>query len=505
VAVYSGQASDYEIRYQDNGFFLTHLNAGSDGVDFLVGVETLRFADGDVVLPLGVSVHAVNAVVAEGNAGSGGALVFEVRLSQPATEAIQVAYQVEFGGANAASAADVLQGALSGTVDFAVGDSIQTITIPLVGDDVLEVDEVLQVRLTSLSTGALLLSPVAQGTIQNDDAFQMTATTFNGTAANEIVKGTAGNDVITGGAGDDTLDGAEGSDLYLINALADFTAADRIQDTGVTGVDELRFASTTPGTLVLGANLAGLERVSIGTGAAAAPVTTGTAAINIDARAVGNGLIMVGNNGANLIQGTAFDNTLTGNGGNDTLEGGAGNDILEGGAGNDSLLGGDGLDVLVGGAGADVLNGGAGADTFRFAPGDSGQTQAASDVIQDYQRGAFGTGDLFDFSANLTVGGSALAATGAQASINQTTGIATFAGGSGTTMADALNDITARFTAAANSAGEMALFRVNNTGNYYLFVSDGAAGVTGNDVLVTLVGVTAIGGIAFNAGNLNVL
>jgi Ca2+-binding RTX toxin-like protein len=213
----------------------------------------------------------------------------------------------------------------------------------------------------------------------------------------------------------------------------------------------------------------------------------------------------VGNNGANLIQASALGSTLTGNGGNDTLEGGAGNDVLDGGLGNDSLLGGAGNDILTAGAGVDTLDGGAGADTFRFAAGDTGQTLATSDVIQAYQKGALGTGDVFDYTVNLTLGGSAAAATAAQASISQTTGVATFANNSGTTMADALNDITARFTAAGDAAGEMALFRVNNTGNFNLLVSDGVAGVTANDVLFSLVGVTTIGGITLTNGNLNVV
>ena len=522
-AVYSGAASDYEIRYQDNGFFLTHLNGGADGVDFLVDVETLRFSDHNITMPLGASVHAVNGVVVEGQSGNT-AMVFEVRLSQPATPATTVGYQVEFNGVNAADATDLAPDTLlTGTVVFAEGESVKTIEIQIAGDTVWEADQVFQVRLTSIAPGAMVLAPLAQGTIQNDDIFQMSTTSFVGSAAIDGVNGTLGNDAIDGGAGNDSLtggqgadtltggagadflNGGEGADLYLLNALADFAANEQINDDGLTGVDELRIADVAAGTWVLGANLIGLEQVSIGTGTAALAVSTGTAAINIDARNVGNGLVLVGNNGANLIQGNALANTLTGNGGNDTLDGGAGDDLLDGGAGNDSLLGGLGNDVLTAGAGVDTLDGGAGADTFRFAAGDTGQDLASSDVIQAYQKGALGTGDVLDYTVNLTLGGSAAVATNAQASINQTTGVATFGNNSGATMADALNDITARFTAAGNAAGEMALFRVGNTGNFNLFVSDGAAGVTANDVLFSLGGVTTIGSITLTNGNLNVV
>ena len=72
-------------------------------------------------------------------------------------------------------------------------------------------------------------------------------------------------------------------------------------------------------------------------------------------------------------------------------------------------------------------------------------------------------------------------------------------------MQDALGDIATRFTAATNSAGEFAFFRVNGAGNHHLFISDGVAGVTANDVVVQLVGVTAIGGIDISGGNLTII
>jgi Ca2+-binding RTX toxin-like protein len=67
----------------------------------------------------------------------------------------------------------------------------------------------------------------------------------------------------------------------------------------------------------------------IGTGTAAAAVTTATTALNIDASAVANAITLVGNSGANILIGGA---------GNDTLDGGAGNDLLDGGEGSDTYL-----------------------------------------------------------------------------------------------------------------------------------------------------------------------
>jgi hypothetical protein len=65
--------------------------------------------------------------------------------------------------------------------------------------------------------------------------------------------------------------------------------------------------------------------------------------------------------------------------------------------------------------------------------------------------------------------------------------------------------IATRINAGGTVAGEMALFRVNNTGNFNLFVSDAVNGVSADDVLISLGGVTTIGGINLNNGNLYVL
>ena len=189
---------------------------------------------------------------------------------------------------------------------------------------------------------------------------------------------------------------------------------------------------------------------------------------------------------------------------NDTLTGGSGADQLIGGAGNDVLVGGAGDDVLTGGAGADQLTGGAGRDTFVFAAAASGQA-TGSDTIVDYVKGLVGTGDAIEYSSALRVGGVATTATGTQAAINQSTGVASFAAGSGTTLADALADIATSFGSDGTQvAGEFALFQVNQTGNYWMMVSDGTAGVTGNDVVVQLSNITSVFGIDLSAGVLTI-
>ena len=204
---------------------------------------------------------------------------------------------------------------------------------------------------------------------------------------------------------------------------------------------------------------------------------------------------LIGTNGNDVINGLA---------GNDELYGLSGDDLLIGEWGNDLLDGGDGSDRLIGGAGSDILSGGSGVDTFVFSPGSSGQL-TSWDVITDFTKGSAGIGDLIDYTAALRVGGSAMAATVTQATISPSTGIASFAVNSGTTMADALADVTARFREAKDAAGEFAFFQVNNTGNFFILISDGRVGMTATDVVIELIGITRLSGFEINGGNLTLL
>jgi Ca2+-binding RTX toxin-like protein len=176
-----------------------------------------------------------------------------------------------------------------------------------------------------------------------------------------------------------------------------------------------------------------------------------------------------------------------------------------GGVGKDTLAGAAGSDVIKGGVDSDRLTGGAGRDTFAFAAGDSGQGALTLDVITDFTKGALNVGDLIDYSASLTIGGSNAITTDTEASISITTGITTFKTGSGVTLSDALSDIATRFTASTDSAGEIAFFKVNNSGNFYAFISDGTNGVTANDVVIQLTGLTSIKAIDLTGGNLTIL
>ena len=202
---------------------------------------------------------------------------------------------------------------------------------------------------------------------------------LSGLAGADQLYGLAGQDVLDGGAGTDSLDGGEGSDTYLVLFATDHGAAE-FKDSGIAGVDEVRFAATKSSTLTLYAGDTGIERVVIGTGTGAVASTSGAKSLDVNASAVANALTLVGNGGRNSLSGTAYS---------DRLEGGAGADMLAGGAGNDTLAGGMGKDTLTGGAGADCF-------VFDTAPNASNQRDTVTDFVH--------SSDKLQFSAAVFVG-----------------------------------------------------------------------------------------------------
>ncbi|TPW18221.1 MAG: hemolysin-type calcium-binding region [bacterium] len=103
---------------------------------------------------------------------------------------------------------------------------------------------------------------------------------------------------------------------------------------------------------------------------------------------------------ADILNGTAGDDTLSGLRGNDvingfdgidTLSGGVGDDRIFGGAGDDTLDGGDADDVLEGGLGLDTLRGGDGRDFLR---GDENDDTLFGETSDDFLQGGDGNDTL---------------------------------------------------------------------------------------------------------------
>ena len=249
-----------------------------------------------------------DATVTEGNFGTTTA-VFNVKLSQASTKAVTVQYATADDTAKAGE--DFT--AISGTLTFAPGETIQKLFVPILGDTTIEPDETFFVNFTN-ATNAAIADPKVIATILNDD-------TLVGSPGNDSLVGTPSHDSINGGSGNDTIYGLGGHDT--LDGGAD-------QDSLIGGDGHDSLNGDIGNDSLYGEN--GSDTLDGG---------------------VGN----------DLLSGLADHDLLNGGDGNDTLFGGIGNDTLDGGAGNDSLLGGTGHDLLNGADGNDSLDGGSGHDT----------------------------------------------------------------------------------------------------------------------------------------------
>lgn len=112
-----------------------------------------------------------NARLVEGDTGTTN-MVFTVSLNAPAPGPITVHYSTANG--TGAAAVDYL--AASGTLSFSAGNTSKTISVPVVGDKLVEADETFVVNL-SAPTAAHLVDAQGQGTIVEDDAVRYTTAT----------------------------------------------------------------------------------------------------------------------------------------------------------------------------------------------------------------------------------------------------------------------------------------------------------------------------------------
>jgi Ca2+-binding RTX toxin-like protein len=214
-------------------------------------------------------------------------------------------------------------------------------------------------------------------------AINATGSTINniliGNDSANVLSGLDGNDVLDGRGGIDSLDGGNGSDIYLIGAGVDHLTSE-INDSGsASDVDEVRFASTTAGDLLrFYSGDSGIEQIVIGTGTGATADTSSFTTLDVNAAALGNGVTILGNNGDNMIIGTAFADVVSGLAGADFLRGLGGDDTLSGQAGNDTLQGGAGNDAMSGGIGNDYFYVDSAGDTVLENPGEGTDTVNSS-------------------------------------------------------------------------------------------------------------------------------
>ena len=290
--------------------------------------------------PPSLSIDAVNANLAEGNAGST-PFTFTVTRTGDTGSAVAASWAVIGQGPNAADAADFAGGALpSGTVTFDSGVTSKTIVVNVQGDSLFEQNDGFSVNLSNPTNGALLGVAAASGLILNDDALLNPVIGTEGddilvgTASADHVQGLGGNDLVSGGPGNDTMDGGTGLDTVTYEASGKNVAIDLGTDKATRGTTEIEWIYS-------------IENAT-------------------------------GSNVVDTIRGDDGNNVLLGLGGNDALFGLGGNDLLAGGANKDTMTGGDGLDV------------------FDFNAKTELAVGANRDVVQGFDNPGAVAGDLFD-------------------------------------------------------------------------------------------------------------
>ncbi len=258
-----------------------------------------------------LSIAASSASKDEGNGGST-AFTFTVTRSGNTTGTGSVDYAVAGSGVYLADTADFGGTLPGGTLSFAANETTKTLAISVTGDTTVENDEGFNVALSSPSSGIMIVTASATGTIVNDDGLPNVLVTVH-----------------TG----------------LLTLLDSGTLARDIRIIHDSQTNELVITATTSVLSLNGATPVSTLRV----------FATGITGVSAD--------LSGGNDKLDLATLT-LPATVLGGDGNDTVLGGSANDSLQGDGGADSLNGGSGNDSLSGGIGKDVVIGGAGTDTY---------------------------------------------------------------------------------------------------------------------------------------------
>lgn len=319
-------------------------------------------------------------------------------------------------------------------VNFADGERIKTVNIPIVDNNLIEGNKTINLTLSDPTGGAIigLLQDTATLTIMDNDARSAgeNGVPIVGDDGNNVLQGGEESDNITGGKADDTLTGGGGRDLFTV-CLGD--GIDTITDFGAVGtgtnpsadvateIDTLKFegAGLTARNMLLTQDSSDLLITFEGVGDTGVRLQD-FALENLDIlRTTTGGSMDIGNilfDGQRGFQDSfdVFDadqqndsvfnpssvtflndldnNTLGFDKSNDVINGQGGNDLLEELSGDDLLRGGTGDDTLVGGFGLDTLVGGSGDDLFLFTP------RSGIDTIADFTKGE----DLIGLSGGLS-------------------------------------------------------------------------------------------------------
>lgn len=197
------------------------------------------------------------------------------------------------------------------------------------------------------------LNNVISGNLGNDIIYGSGGNDIlDGDAGNDHLYGGSGNDILVGGSGADNMVGGEGDDTYYVDS-----ALDSIHEIVGEGLDTV--------VASIDFQLPALQEIEV-----------------LRAYDGPLGLMLSGNELANII---------IGGHGSDRIFGGSGDDILIGGPGDDRLYGGTGRNSLVGGTGNDVYYISNSSDFITELYGEG------IDVVQAYVDWSIGIGQYVEY------------------------------------------------------------------------------------------------------------
>jgi len=302
----------------------------------------------------GPSLAINDVVIVEGNAGTTNA-VFTVSLTGTATGTVTVDFQTNDETAMSVGMPIDYQ-AVTNTLTFPSGTTSQTISVPIVGDTILEPDEFFVVNLSN-PVGAVLGDSRGRATIQDDDGGPPAALV----AISDVTLTSEGDTGSSNVAFTVTLSRPAIGIESVTFATADGTATAGVDYQAAAGTVAFPSGATQATINVSVVGDARNELAEYFTVTLSNPV----AAFFAQSQAQ---LLLIDDDG--VLAATPDDSTLLGGTGRDTLLAGIGNDVLNGGSGDDLLLGFGGDDSITGGDGNDTIDTGSGDDTVAGQSGD---------------------------------------------------------------------------------------------------------------------------------------
>jgi Ca2+-binding RTX toxin-like protein len=308
----------------------------------------------------------------EGNAGTT-AYTFTVSLSAPTGVVTTVNWATADGSA---TTADGDYNAASGTVTFPSGDTSETVTVLVNGDNKFEPNENFFVNLSN-AMGADIADGQGEGTIVNDDPlpsisiddvsgfegqFGQSPFTFTVSLSNPSYQ--------TIMVDYDTADGTAtvaDNDYQPTSGTAVFLTGDTSENVTV----QVNGDVTIEPDETFFVDLSNPVNATIADPQGEGTILNDDLSADVDCTITGTNRddVLVGTPGNDVICGRAGDDMIFGAGGHDVLFGDPGRDLLFGEAGNDLLLGGPGQGMLDGGAGNDNLQGEQGKDDLTGGSG----------------------------------------------------------------------------------------------------------------------------------------